>query len=151
MASAVWEMVTGSRIGWPESSNSLWDRAFNVILSALPKPTRTSSDVDMDSENAWLEQVCRGRFESRDRDEVTGNAGVVVVECVTFETLPAGKRDATTAGTAGLSDAFSLPLAVGFDPPTGMLDVVISSRLDPDCVPSAKGSNLCVFFSVSVT
>jgi hypothetical protein len=43
------------------------------------------------SENAWLEEICRGRFESRDSDEVTGNAAVVECEIPT-----AGETDVTT-------------------------------------------------------
>jgi hypothetical protein len=33
------------------------------------------------SENAWLEEVCRGRFESRDSDEVTVTGNAEVVGC----------------------------------------------------------------------
>jgi hypothetical protein len=46
------------------------------------------------SENAWPEDVGRGRFDSRARDEVAGNAEVVA--CVTLEVPAAGETDATT-------------------------------------------------------
>jgi len=133
-------MVTGSRTDCPERSNSLWDSALRVALRALPESLRVLSDVEIGSENAWLEEICRGRFESRDSDEVTGNA-----EAVECEIPTAGETDVTTGGTEGLLDAFSLPLAVVIDPSKDALDVVISSRLDPDSMPSAKGSNPGVF------
>lgn len=46
IASAVCEMVTGSRIGWPERSNSLWDNAPRVASRALNELARTSSDEE---------------------------------------------------------------------------------------------------------
>jgi len=52
-----------------------------------------------------------------------------------------------TSGT----DAFLLPLVVAFSTFAGTLDVATSSRLVSDSVPSAKGSNPCVFLSVSGT
>jgi len=134
-------MVTGSRICWPERSKSLWDRVLRVALRALSEPARTS-DVKTGSENARLEEACSGRFESRNSDDVTGNAEAV--GCMSF-----GFPDVTTSGTAGLSDALLLPLVVAFD--TFTLDVESSSRLVPDSVPSAEGSDPCVFFSVPVT
>jgi hypothetical protein len=46
------------------------------------------------SENAWLEEICGGRFESRDSDEVTaGNAEVTVAVC---EMPTAGETYVTT-------------------------------------------------------
>jgi hypothetical protein len=131
-------MVTGSRIAWPERSINLWDRALRVVSSALLELARMSSDVEMGSEKArWLREVGKGGFDSRVKDEVACNAGV---ECVIFGILTAGEAGATTAGTAGISDVFSFPLAAALDPSTNMLDGVISSRLDPDIVPGAKGS-----------
>ncbi len=44
-----------------------------------------------------------------------------------------------TAGTAGLSDVFSLPLVVALEPSINVLDV-IASRLSSDSVPGTKGS-----------
>lgn len=98
-----------------------------------------SSDVEMGSEKArLLGEVGKGGFDSRVKDEVAGNEEV---ECVIFEVLAAGEAGATTTGTAGISNVFSFPLATTtFDPSTNMLDGVISSQVDPDIVPGAKGS-----------
>ena len=45
IASAVCDMATGSRIGWPERSNNLWDKAPRVASRALHKLARMSSDA----------------------------------------------------------------------------------------------------------
>jgi len=111
-------------VDWPESCMSLWDRALKATSSALLELVRTSSDVEVGSEKApRLEEVSTGGFNSRVKDEVVGLEGV---ECVTFENLIAGEAGATTAGTAGLSDVFSLPLVVVLGTPMDVLDVIAS-------------------------
>jgi len=46
------------------------------------------------SENAWLEEICGGKFGSRDSDEVTGNAAEVTVAVCEMPT--AGETYVTT-------------------------------------------------------
>lgn len=110
---------------------------------------------DRTSENAWLDKVGNGKFESRDRDEVTGNAGETDATTYAINDhellLITHSLIKQTAGIAGPSNAFSFPLAVTLDLSTSTLGVVVSSCLDTDSVPGAKGSKSCVLVSVSVT
>jgi hypothetical protein len=113
-------MVTGSRNVWPESSINLWDRASRVAPRALLELARVSSDVGIGLEKARLGKVGTGGFDPWGKDDVAGNTGS---ECVTFE---AGEAGPTTACTAGLSDVFSLPLAVAPDPSTTFFSVSVT-------------------------